>query len=132
MSGIDSSSGRQALLGDGLVSPDGTFGADDRSALLGEQFSSGLDGKAKLLGGDKTMRIQSHFLNGMRVGGTGKISFQFRLHSMNETSLLATVELSDMVIGIENRADKTYMDLIGENNVPVSHPDNEDDDTDVA
>lgn len=64
------------------------------------------------------------------LSGTGEFSFEFAGEGKGG---MVRLKLSDLVFKTENRADKSYRDMVGENKAPAGLDDDyEDDGTDVV
>lgn len=130
---INTKQSRESAFGDNAtISPDGNISAGDRQSILGgyplgayDVGATGLRGAAVYF---PAMEFRAFAGESKGMSGTGSFAFQV---IENERKGRVLVLLKDVSFKTENRADKAYRELIGENAAPKAQV-FEDDDTDIA
>ncbi len=137
---IEGSKQRESAFGfgdSGTISPDGVISNTDRQTLLGSypfgEWGGGRGGFSVDIWMPHMVFPKTKTLeNGeTETGAAGKGSFRFEVMSQRKGGNVL-VHLTGVSFEFENKADKTYRDLVGENAAPKTMVDDYDDDTDVA
>ena len=137
-SGLTNKQGRESAFGDSsTILPDGIIGADDRNTLVGSYpigvFGSGQGGFSVDIWMPHMVfpRTRKREEGGTGKGSTGSGSFKFEVSDQTNGGNVL-VHLIGVLFEFENKADKSYRDLIGENTNPKAQVENEDDGIDVV